>query len=89
MIAKLLKTGIRAVFNNVPILLRLFEAARKWLLPVRSALRSYRNFHSVLAEVHSEIGLQVPVLVEQNRKMFREIEAIKRELDALKRGART
>ncbi len=47
-------------------------------------IREYKNVNNLLSELHSDTALQLPLLVEQNRKMFREIESLKLEVESLK-----
>jgi len=39
----------------------------------------------LLSELDSEAGLQIPLLVEQNRRLFREVERLKSDIEMLKK----
>lgn len=88
MAAKLAKALARSVVYNIPLLHRTAHAVRNWISPVRQVFRNYKNMHSLLAELDSDVGLQVPILVEQNRKLFRELEQIKKDLEMIRKNAR-
>ena len=46
-------------------------------------IREFKNVYSLLVELHSDTAIQLPLLVEQNRKMFREIQSLKLQVQQL------
>lgn len=48
------------------------------------SIREFRNIQGLLAELHPDVALQLPQLVEQNRNMFREIKQLKAEVARLR-----
>jgi hypothetical protein len=75
-----LRVVARTIVFRFPILTNLFRMMSKKTQKIKES----RNISSLLAELHSDTALQLPLLVEQNRKMFREIEALKIEIERLK-----
>ncbi len=75
-----LRAGARAVALRFPIIVGLRDIARTNM----QKIREYKNIGSLLSELHSDTALQLPLLVEQNRKMLREVESLKMEINLLK-----
>jgi hypothetical protein len=75
-----LRVLARTIVFRFPILTDSFRMMSK----KTQKLRESRNINSLLAELHSDTALQLPLLVEQNRKMFREIESLKIEIEHLR-----
>jgi len=80
-----LKAAILYVIHKVPYLLNITNALRRTGRSCILQFKSYRNTHSLLSELDSEAGLQIPLLVEQNRRLFREVERLKSDIEMLKK----
>ena len=79
------RTIVRTVAFRFPMLLR----AIRLVLSRAQKISEIKNVYSLLLELHSDTALQLPVLVEQNRKMLRELESLKLEVERLKKNQRT
>ena len=79
-----IKALILFVIHNVPYLLTITNFVRRNLRALVLSFKTYSNAQSLLSEINSDIGFQIPLLVEQNRKLFREIELLKKEINKLK-----
>jgi hypothetical protein len=76
-----LRTIMRTISFRFPLLL----GAIRLVLNSATKIREIKNVDSLLLELHSDVALQLPVLVEQNRKMLRELELLKNEVESLKK----
>jgi len=77
-----LRTIARSVAFRFPILL----GAIRLMANGAQKIREIKRVDSLLLELHSDTAMQLPVLVEQNRKMLRELEALKLEVELLKKS---
>lgn len=75
---------LRAVARTIAFRFPLILKALRFVNKNATRLREVRNVNSLLSELHSDTALQLPLLVEQNRKMFRELEVLKLEVERLK-----
>ena len=84
-----MKIKIKALFlfviHNVPYLLAITNFIRRIIRALALSFKTYSNAHSLLYELNSDVGFQIPLLVEQNRKLFREIEILKKEVEKIKK----
>jgi hypothetical protein len=76
------KLIIGKVVHRVPFFTGIFN----FLTKKNQTIREISNLNSLLSELHSDAGLQIPQLVEQNRKMFRDIELMKIEIERIKKS---
>jgi hypothetical protein len=70
----------RTIAFRFPIIL----GSIRIILNKAQKIREFKNVNSLLLELHSDTALQLPILVEQNRKMFRELELLKLEVKRMK-----
>jgi hypothetical protein len=74
------KVVVRSIVYRFPIVI----GSLRFIGKKAQRLREFKNVTSLLLELHSDTALQLPLLVEQNRRMFNEIESLKNEIRCLK-----
>lgn len=77
-------TWLRVVARTIAYRFPLILGVLRFINRKANKIREIRNVNSLLTELHSDTALQLPLLVEQNRKMFRELESLKLEVDRLR-----
>lgn len=75
-----LRVTARTIAFRFPIIL----GSIRFILNKAKKIREFKNINSLLLELHSDTALQLPILVEQNRKMLRELELLKFEVKRMK-----
>lgn len=77
-------TWFRVVARTIVFRYPLLLGAFRIISSKAQKFREFKNVKSLLEELHSDTALQLPLLVEQNRKMFRDVESLKLEIERLK-----
>jgi len=74
-----LRVIARTLVFRFPIILGTIRYVGKRL----QFIREYKNIHSLLSELNSDISLQIPILVRQNRKLYKEVDLLRKEIVGL------
>lgn len=79
----------RVVARTIAYRFPLILGTLRFFLKQAQRIREFKNVNSLLTELHSDTALQLPLLVEQNRRMFREVESLRIEVARLQQLVET
>ena len=80
-----IKSKLIAILNIIPFAWTIVDILRRNVRAIQIVFRRYASINDLLYDLDTELGKQIPLLVEQNRRMFREVQELKTEIEQLKK----